>query len=84
MKRDNSPPLAILPSGACSAPGLVEIRNSTESMPCAPQRSSGSSTTALRRLAASSFSGASSPATAASSLCAASMRKSCNARACVS
>ena len=67
-------PLAILLSGAKSAPGLVAMRNSTESMPWAPQRSSDSSVTAVRNRAASSLSGASSPATAASSRSAAATR----------
>ncbi len=81
MNRDNSPPEAILPKGANALPGLVEIRNSTESTPLGPQRSSGSRTTAVRNRAASSFSGASSAATAASSRRAASARSTDSASA---
>ena len=66
-KRESSPPLAILASGAKSAPGLVAMRNSTLSIPCGPQRSSGSRLTCVRKRAASSLSGASSAATPLSS-----------------
>src|SRR3546814_1741163 len=67
MKRESSPPEAILTSGAKGAPGLVEISNSTRSMPWAPHCPSSCGATTVRKRAASSFSGASSAATAASS-----------------
>ena len=64
MKRDSSPPDAIRVSGPNGAPGLVDTSNSTRSVPDGP----GSAARKLvRKRAESSFSGASSAATAASS-----------------
>ena len=73
MNRDNSPPDAIRLSGPNGAPGLVEISNSTRSLPVGP---GSAAAITVRKRAASSFNGANSRVTAASSLAADLRRRS--------
>ena len=63
--RDNSPPDAMRVSAPKGAPGFVETSNSTRSVPAGP---GSPAAIAVRKRAASSFSGLSSAATAWSSL----------------
>ena len=79
-KRESSPPEAIFAMGDGGAPGLVETVNCTRSVPAADQSGSGNAATSVTNFARSSFSGASSAATALSSR-AAPLRR---AAACVS
>ena len=67
MKRDSSPPEAILPIGPNGWPGLVQTSNATRSAPSGPQSASGSGSSWTRIRARSSRSGGSSACTAAAS-----------------
>ena len=82
MKRESSPPLAILFERGEIGAGLVDDRG-TRPRPCRARPSAPRATrsTAVRKRAASSLSGANSAATAASSRSAASVRAACSAGA---
>ena len=74
MKRESSPPEAILFNGPGGVPGLVLTRKATRSMPLSFQSGSESFSSWVMKRAFSSFSGTSSVATALSSAAAAFLR----------